>query len=292
MSTVPAKTSHTYVPPERGTWSSSLLQQYQRCPLAWWMTTNSGHRTGLAPVHWRRGSVAHAGMEAAYNARIAWGDRFGVGSMEFFYDAAEDAMVEAWEELHMPDDPAMFDGVREHVRLVLAKLPAPRLANLVGVEAELHGMIDGRIKVRSFLDLVLRPAPDWVHVRDWKTFTALPSEQELRDGIQLPLYAWMAKQAYPWARRVSVSIYSIPANAERFVELTDGDLDRLVERVIGIVDAAEADEVCQPVPSEWCDTCWVKPDCPVWNPESTLAHGMDRDLLGDMRSAMDAIDGF
>lgn len=292
MSTVPAKPKHAYVPPAHGTWSSSLIQQYQRCPLSWWASTRAGRGTGLAPVHWRRGSVAHAGMEAAYNARIRWGSRPPPRTMEFFYGAADDAIHEAWDELEMPDDPAMLEGVRENVRIVLATLPVPHPSNLIGVEAELHVVIDGRIRVRSFLDLVLRVAPDWVHVRDWKTYSALPTEEELRNGIQLPLYAYQARQAYPWARRVSVSIYSIPANAERTVELTDGDLDRLVERVVGIVDTAEADEVCQPIPSEWCDTCSIKQDCPVWNPESTLANGMDRNLLRDMRSAMDALDGF
>jgi hypothetical protein len=295
MSNVPAP--HVYVH-ERGVWSSSLLQQYLRCPRAWWVIQHSsGPNTTLAPVHWRRGTVAHAAMQAAFEARIVYGQRVmprdpAHSRMDFFYAAADAALHTSWAAERMPSDPAMLEQLREDVRLVLAKLSIPRVANILGVEKELRGKLGGVVPVRSYLDLVLKLAPDWVHVRDWKTFSALPTREELRAGIQLPLYGYMARMAYPWARRISVSIYSIPANAEVTVELTDADLAGLESRVMRIVAEADADEDCPPVPSEWCGTCPAKPYCPIWNPDTAVGPHVDRNVLAELRDTMAALDGF
>lgn len=293
MTDVPAP--HVYVH-EPGVWSSSLLKLYLECPFAWWMSANStGTDRGVeAPVHWRRGTVAHAAMEAAYNARLRAGAAVRVGrgtTMELFFPDADAALHRSWLGERMPDDPPMLEQVREDVRVVLASLPVPRVENILGVELELRTKV-GRFPVRSYLDLALRVGPDAVHIRDWKTFSTLPTVQELREGIQLPLYGLQAKRAFPWAKRVSVSIYSIPSNSERVVTLTDADLMDIERRVRDIATEAETDEVCTPTPSAWCDSCQVKPVCPVWNPAVSTAPGMDAAGMTELRSALREVDGF
>lgn len=246
-------------------------------------------------MHWRRGTVAHAAMQAAYEAArdrqpavLPYDTR-----MDLFYDIADDALFHAWSFEEMPDDDEARDRLREQVRLVLAKLKVPRPANIVGVEVEARATLDGGTPVRSYLDVALRLAPDWLHVRDWKTYSKLPTEEELRRSVQLPLYGAMAQRMFPWAKRVSVSIYSIPANAETPpVLLTADELAEVQDRVEAIADAAETDDVCMPQPSEWCDTCSHKQFCPIFNPEAGIGPQVDRRIVDETREALAAIEGF
>lgn len=296
MTPVPARSAHVYVN-EPGVWSSSLIQLYQRCPRAWWVTQCSG-LTGRAPVpeHWRRGTVAHAGMQAAYDARVAWGDRilprgYGPAGMRFFHDAADEALCASWEAEGLPDDPIARDRLREQVWTVLGSLRIPHAGNILGVEREVRAEM-GAVRLRSYMDLVLRTGLDALHVRDWKTFSNLPTAEELRESVQLPLYGWMARTAWPWARRISVSIYSIPKNEEVTVELSERDLAHVERRVLDVVREAGADEVFLPQPSEWCDTCAVRAVCPVWHPEAAVGPVVDGVLLSGMREALAGLEGF
>lgn len=294
MSPVPARQAHVYVN-EPGVWSSSLVQLYRRCPRAWWITQCSG-LTGhaSAPEHWRRGTVAHAGMQGAYEACRDDADAAlsrGRTRMVTFYDAADEALCAAWEAERMPDDPVARDVLREQVRTVLTTLRIPRAGNILGVEREVRAEMDG-VPIRSYMDLVLRTGPDAVHVRDWKTFSALPTVGELRRQVQLPLYGWMARNEWPWARHVSVSIYSIPANAEVAVELTGPDLSLVEHAVLDTVGASEEDELFLPQPSEWCDSCAARSVCPVWNPGVAVGPRVDEAVLSDMRDALAGLEGF
>lgn len=282
--------------PSGEVWSPSRARKYQQCPRAWWLSYRSGIEGTPPPVHWRRGSVAHAALEAVYDTvaqleRLPWP---GV-TCEVFYPIAEHALNVAWREHEMPDDNAMRDTLLEQLRIVLADQLMPHPSSILGVELELSGVIEhpaGSVPVRGLVDVAFRLAEDWLHVRDWKTYSTIPSKEELRGDLQLGTYALLAGRRFPWARRVSASIYSVPKAFERDVTFTPYDLDVIAERLADIAHTANVDEECVPQPSEWCDTCSHKEHCPIFAPDVPIGPATDTKLITNMRAAVYDLEGF
>jgi RecB family exonuclease len=277
-------------------WSPSRARKYEQCPRAWWLSYRSGTEGTPPPVHWRRGSVAHAGLQAVYETvaqlqRLPWP---GI-TCEVFYPIAEHAVEVAWREHEMPDDADMRDTLLEQLRIVLASQPMPQPASILGVELELSGVIahqGGSVPVRGLADVAFRLAEDWVHVRDWKTYSQIPSEEELRRDLQLGTYALLAARRFPWARRITASIFSVPKAFERSVTFQRYELDAVAARLADIAHAANADEVCAPQPSEWCSTCSHRALCPIFAPNVAIGPATDATELANMRAAVESLDGF
>lgn len=278
-------------------WSPSRARKYEQCPRAWWLSYRSGTEGTPPPVHWRRGSVAHAALQAVYETvaqlqRLPWP---GV-TCEVFYPIAEHALNVAWREHEMPDDADMRDTLLEQLRIVLAGQPMPQPTSILGVELELSGVIEhpaSSVPIRGLADVVFRLAEDWVHVRDWKTYSQIPSREELRRDLQMRTYGLLASRRFPWARRVSVSIFSVPRAFETPpIVFEPYELDEVAEQLADIAHTANADEVCEPQPSEWCSTCSHRALCPIFAPNVAIGPATNPAQMANVRAAVQALEDF
>ena len=249
-------------------WSPSQARMYRDCPRQWWFRHLAGATpTGAMSQHLLVGTVAHAGMEAAYRAAAAAPARLPV-SMLVFWAEAEDAILAKWSALGIdtPDEAALPE-VLDRVCTVLGALSMPHPKAVLGVEVELEASAPWDTPLRVAVDLVLRTGPDSVHVRDWKYrgLTSLPSEKELLEDDQLGVYRALVAQRWPWVRTVTAGLYSIISAREVWAEFPESAANEALARVESTAERAESDQVWKPMPSPAvCGSCRFVSICPEW----------------------------
>lgn len=264
-------------------WSPSRVLTYRSCPRQEFLRYRRGSHapqrvtsaTTDAPeaaIKLRLGTISHAGLEAAYRMAARMTREFTPRRMmSTFADDAMAAIDEAWDRLGMPDEGV--DGyelnlsVQSEVFDVLARLPVPRPTSVLGVEFPLLVPTPSGRTEKGVLDLALQIGPDALHIRDWKrrSMKSLPKSTDLPRDDALAFYRYAASFYWPWARRVSVGLYSTLANRE---VIADAPLLIAREVVTGhdlVAELAEGDRVRKPTPDgSNCNDCRVRADCPLW----------------------------
>lgn len=264
-------------------WSPSRVLSYRSCPRQEFLRYRRGalerssavvNVAGEPPrvaTSLALGTISHAGLEAAYRAATAMDVHLPNSRMSLFADTAMDAVNAAWDTLGLPAEGVegyeLMLAIESEVFDVLSRLPVPPPANIVGVE---HALLvptpSGRME-QGTLDLALRTGPDSLHIRDWKRrrLRNLPKSTELARDDALGFYAFAARRYWPWARRVSVGLYSTLDNRE---VSADCPMPVAAEVVIGhdvLAEIAEGDHERRPTPDGAnCTHCSVRDDCPLW----------------------------
>lgn len=206
---------------------------------------------GLAPQHWRFGTVVHAGLEAAYKEHRATGtdDR-----LDHAVPLALEAVRSSWASEAMPDDPAELARAEQ---IVTDDLAATRLAprDILGVEHWFTTKTDDGLTVGGAADLVVRADPTTVEIRDHKVTRYTRSAEELAGDFQLGVYGWFARRTWPWADHVVVAHhYPITRELVR-IPLDDAWITRSMQRLRGVAHLTLADTEFAPVPGEHCGSC-------------------------------------
>lgn len=262
-------------------WSPSRVLVYRSCPRQEFLryrrgahTTAAATATTDAPAtatKLRLGTITHAGLEAAYRAAAQMTQFFPGSRMSIFWETALDALHAAWDQLDMPNEGIegfeLLAAIESEVSDVLDRLPVPRPEYVLGVEHELVVPTPSGRTMRGVLDLALRTGPDSLHIRDWKrrSLRSLPKSTELPRDDALAFYRYAASFRWPWARRVSVGLYSTTGNRE---VTSDAPLLVAEQVVVGhdvLATKAETDREHPATPDgENCTHCPVRNDCPVW----------------------------
>lgn len=266
-------------------WSPSRVQCYRSCPRQEFLRYRRGPQSpdkseqpasvavdaARSVTKLALGTVTHAGLEAAYRAALRRAHPLPIGKMSAFAQEAMDAIDDAWDRLRLPAEGIegfeLMHSIQAEVFDVLARQPAPAPANIVGIEHELLVPTPSGRMERGTLDLALRTGADSLHIRDWKRrrLRTLPKSTELARHDALGFYAFAARRYWPWARRVTVGLYSTLDNRE---VSTDCPAPVAEEVVIGhdaLAEIADDDRVRQPTPDgENCNNCAVRNDCPLW----------------------------
>jgi len=206
---------------------------------------------GLAPQHWRFGSVVHAGLEAAYKRHREAGtdDR-----LDHAVPVALEAVRASWVSEAMPDDPAELTRAET---IVADDLAATRLAprDILGVEHWFTTKTDDGLTVGGAADLVVRADRTTVEIRDHKVTTHTRSAEQLAGDFQLGVYGWFALRTWPWAEQVVVAHhYPITRELVR-IPLDDAWIGRSMERLQGVAHLTLADADFAPVPGDHCSNC-------------------------------------
>lgn len=220
------------------------------------------------PLHWRRGTVVHAALEAAWKHRLA---TRGHGPMwtDENWAVAKEALAESWAKEEMPA-PAASDGIWDQVHLdVETTLKAQSTAweDIVGVEHKFF--VRAGMNIIGFADLLLKPEESTLLIRDWKVRKAASDPADLRRNFQLLLYGAMAKRTMAWVRHVQASHFNPPTGVEVVVDLDDGDIAAAIPRLQAVRDMAAAETEWAPEKGAWCDSCGYRSSCPAWASENT-----------------------
>ncbi len=254
-------------------WSPSAIISARTCLMQWHLTYGGGgierthgHKRDI-PRHLALGMVAHSALEAAYGcARQEYPRAHRPGTMDRYLGYALDALASRWRNLLLPEDDALQAQLIAEVGAVLESLPVPRARAVLAIEEPL--LFTGRsgTPFKAIPDLVLMTGRDSIHIRDWKRKSAnsLPSKEDLLDDVQLCQLRAAVAERWPWARTVTVGLFSVISCVEVSIELP---LERALYQLDGHEVTAHNTETIGMFPTnrgQACGSCAVRPQCPAF----------------------------
>lgn len=252
-------------------WSPTKVLAYRTCPRQWLLRyrvadpLRRAAMTAEAPLVMLLGTVAHLGLQAAYETAKAGFGPLGEQMMSVYAEAAMAAIRTACVDFGI-DEEREAAQLEDEVFAVLHRLHRPRPAAILGVELQLDDEVEG-IPFTNVVDLILQTGPDSLHIRDWKrkNVKALPLTVDLPDDPQLCSNRHAVARHFPWAKTVTVGLYSLISNREVSAELPLARARRVMAGEAATTRKAESDTLCMPKPDgQNCQRCMVKAACPVW----------------------------
>lgn len=268
-------------------WSPSQILRYRECPRRWNETRGLGsaRSSGALSPYRAAGAAIHAGLAAAYQEAAQASGHRGGQVMSLFAEQALSALDHEWETL-CPDliDPSWVDQseqentLREHhndaattLVMTLSRLPIPQPSAVLAVERRVIIESETGFREQVIPDLMLRTGVESVHVRDWKRtkIQKLPRALELYRHDQLGPYALAARTLFPWARKITVGLYSTTSRREVVAEMPRDAAEHVLSGHEAVADAVERMRDFPAVRNENCFECPVRADCPVWASRET-----------------------
>ena len=231
--------------------SVSSTRQNEECPRKYWFAYVERVQVDrLVPDAWRFGTVVHAGLEAAYRA-------LGAGeSLGQIVTCSSERTRASWSEEQMAADPGALDRAVAIVeRAARRAVEETTPADVLGVEHRFIGHTASGRRVIGFADLCLRAGPETVEIRDHKVTSHARSDDELRSDYQLAIYAWLAREEWPWATRVVGSHHYPTLDRIERVELAPADVEQAAEHFEATARTADEDEVYLATPGDHCEWC-------------------------------------
>lgn len=250
-------------------WSVSAARLYLSCPQAFkfryvdWVKVE---RTEV-PIHWRRGTVVHAGLEAAWKHRRA---TRGHGPMlaDDVWEVARKALVAAWEEEAMPA-PVASNGMWDDVLLMVEATLRDQTESwedIVDVEHKLF--VRPGVNIIGYVDLLLNREAGVYRARDWKTRKSKSTPDQLRNDFQGRLYAGMIYRKFPDVELVEFSHYYPPIAEEVVVEIDRDAGEEAISKIRSVRDMVTHESEWKPNKGSACETCAFKSMCPAWSTEN------------------------
>lgn len=253
-------------------WSSSAVDLYERCPLAF--SLRHGPRPAGAPAPadtdsdpQRRGRVLHAGLQAALeHARIEL-DRTRApipGTLRRYHAPARKALGKAWEAERMPSDPALAAQVVEMFERALDDVAIPLPGALHGIERRYTHITRGGYPV------VFGPDVTWwvdrrrgvLRVTDFKSSKVDPADVPRHP--QLLRYAGWLSEMDPTIRAVEIELYALREGRGHVALADPAKIARAVARFDRIVgQALTAPPPPVPKVGPHCTACRYATGCPA-----------------------------
>lgn len=251
-------------------WSPARSSLLRHCPRQYMLR----HVLKAAPAQpdsaaRMRGRVVHAGLAAAFAARVdhELGDP-GYPQMARYYPAAERAMYSH------PDTPKLSvvagAEARAEVYAVLKTITPSHPAAILGVEMPFTVAVDGE-QLTGVVDLALRTGPTSAHIREWKTGTV---DWEPLSDDALPLYGGVAVHRWPWIETVTIGLYSTRTGREQVQTLTLDQTQALRRRLVADamreraaraqLSVDTADTLFPTTPGAHCGSCPFRSYCPLF----------------------------
>ncbi|MGH3986432.1 MAG: RecB family exonuclease [Pseudonocardiaceae bacterium] len=259
-------------------WSVSRHRAYITCPRQYWLTSVAKVPREDSPAS-VRGQVLHAAVAAGWaKAAVGAGADAVLGAIEV---AADDEVARHERRGTQITDYDMWSWIELAALTVEHAGPKPG-DTLLGVEYEVRSEVDG-VPVMARLDLVYETADGTLIVRDWKSSSEVPTQDDLLRDVQLGLGALLA--ARHWGRtRVRVEIGSIGAQVVSGVDMPRERAQGTGERVAASARKAATDTEFTPRRSEACAECKVRRFCPLFavgpvpEPNKYTIHGSIRQV--------------
>lgn len=246
-------------------WSVSQSHALEQCPREWWFR----YEAHVQPAQPRAvpqliGSAIHAGLEGAYTTLQRGNGRPGRTLSVSVVLEALAAFSRYWD--------ANAVHVREYEREdaerllleLLKTLPTPAPGNVLAVEQRFT--LTTPTIVSGVMDLVLRAGMTWIHIRDWKLGSVPTKPEELEHNIQLATYVRAAQQAWPWATRITVGLFSIRERREVIHELHPESVAHATARLVADAEEAETrarSKWIEPRTGDHCNGCRFRSYCPA-----------------------------
>ena len=112
-----------------------------------------------------------------------------------------------------------------------------------------------------YIDRINKTKDRVYHIHDYKTCSRMPSNEYFRGDWQLPLYAFVLKERYPYIKNVCLVWHMLNFNKEIKLIRSDGELEKLKKNVLHLINKIEKTKVFPSKPSKLCNWCKFKSIC-------------------------------
>ena len=256
--------------------SATKLGTFQGCPRRYhyhYIDRIRGERRG---VEAHLGSSAHAALEELYRAVL----RGRVPPFEevlAWYERAWEAGL-AKGPVALPDDKASPEDWRAVGRQCLRNYDSAHRPfdedRTVAVEQRVGFPLDvadpesgstASYRIDGFVDrLSVDPQDGFFVVHDYKTSATLPTEAELKEDVQLAIYAIAVLDSWPQSPGVRLRWHYLRFGKTIKVVHTPVELGLFRGRIAERIRRIKRERAFEPVKSPLCGWCEYRDICPVW----------------------------
>ena len=110
-------------------------------------------------------------------------------------------------------------------------------------------------RVCGYIDRVTKTRDGCYHIHDYKTCSRLPSVEYFQNDWQLPLYAIVLMERYPYIKNVRLVWHLLKFDKEINSRRSDEELKVLKKNTIQLIDTIENIEEFSANPSRLCEWC-------------------------------------
>lgn len=152
---------------------------------------------------------------------------------------------------------------------------APWNFNVVDLESRFEVMLSDEKTGQTHIlagkiDRIDKIGENEFEVIDYKTAKRLPSQDAIKNDLQLSLYSLGLQKRWPHLKpeNIKVSLYFVKHNEKLSTIKTDEEIRETTADVLHTIDEIEENlrtgARFEPIPSPLCDWCSFKPICPAW----------------------------
>lgn len=257
--------------------SISSTALWEKCKLAYKLAyiDRVKRKQEAVPVAWRKGSVAHAGLEAAFKGVQAFGAPAPM--TDFWIMEPDDPETEganfgaaaavraAWVEYQLDDLPeSELDDMLKMLYETLEALGTVDGSAVLGVEFRFLCETEDNAGFIGYADLVLKIGEKSILIRDWKNTIYKKDPDQIATGMQTTMYAWSATRVWPWAETIYMSEYYPPLQDEVMVPMDPENILDSLARFEADVEEIESATEWPPNVAPHCDDCEFREQCPAF----------------------------
>lgn len=128
---------------------------------------------------------------------------------------------------------------------------------------------DRDVHIKGYIDRLVRLAPGFYEIHDYKTSRRLPTQADLDRDRQLALYQMAVNQMMPDVRQVRLVWHYLAHGRRLRSQRTPEALEGLRRETLALIDRVEEAarrEEFPAVRSRLCSWCDFRTLCPAWNP--------------------------
>lgn len=258
--------------------SVSRLKRFEECPLAFYfqyVNRPEGYERAFAePAEF--GTVLHDALERTYRWIVDEeyeGPFPEAQALEFFRHAwsvsglTGVALYQEGRELLRAY--AREVGLVDHMRTLAVErefnlLLGPGVCRLVdATEKPKWQLVEDHFVVNGFIDRVDRVDAETVEVIDYKSGRLLFTRDELAGDLQMSIYALVAREMYPWARRVRMNFHMLRHGIAQATDRSEDDLQAVREYVLSLGTRTERGPY-DPKINTHCATCDHRVRCDAY----------------------------
>ncbi|HEY3820256.1 MAG TPA: PD-(D/E)XK nuclease family protein [Polyangiaceae bacterium] len=242
-------------PPPRGYYSHSHLARFAQCPLSFQLHYVDRLPADIAPER-HFGRVVHAALEQIIRERVNAGREGPIDP-----ELAAAAYRHAWTCSELSDH-ALFGEGLALVKRWCAREGGLHPARVIGVEVPFELDV-GPVRLRGALDRVDYLGDDAIRVRDYKISRLPPCLADAEESLQLAIYDLVARELWPWARRVELGLDLLRHDVVLSFERTDAQREATRRYILATVAQMERGDDA-PRPTTLCAHCDHRTQCPAW----------------------------
>lgn len=257
--------------------SYSRVSLWEQCPLAYRFRYHDRLETTESKQAAELGSAVHAAIEEMQREHLRE-ERRGPISRE----SATYHWRQAFTEARLSGADVFAEGLGLVLGFVRDQGPLDAY-DVLAIEEPFELKV-GKHTVIGVIDRVDRIGEETIEIIDFKTSRLLFTRDELESNLQLSLYCIAAKQLWPWAKNIRLTMWMLRHNLRQEATRTPEQLEAAREYLQAIGDQIVAATEYPARPNTLCGYCDYRRSCPTYAKLLQGRHEVTADNLEDLEA--------